>query len=60
MNYAYFVRICVETGIPLEWADKQNPYIILEILRQKNKLRGNDENKIKRKATAADMKDFVR
>ena len=57
-DYAYFAAVCVELRIDLSWMDRQNPYVILNILKHINKMRNPDANK--KKATAADIKDFVR
>lgn len=38
--------------------DRQNPYVILNILKHINKMKNPDANK--RKATASDIKDFIR
>lgn len=54
------MAICVELQINLEWADKQNPYVLLNILKHINKIRNPEANKTKKKMTANDIKDFVK
>lgn len=54
------MAICVELRINLEWADRQNPYVILNILKHINKMRNPDGDKTRKKMTANDIKDFVK
>ena len=54
------MALCVELRISLEWADKQNPYVILNILKHINKMKNPDADKTKKKMTASDIKDFVK
>ncbi len=54
------MAICVELRINLEWADRQNPYVLLNILKHINKMRNPDANKKKEKLSARNIKDFVK
>lgn len=54
------MAICVELHINLEWADRQNPYVLLNILKHINKMRNPDANKKKEKLSARNLKEFVK